>query len=391
MARDTLVNKREIIVLLIIFNILIITFLYLLKSGNIYNYNITIQPSKPSLPPLMKQEPAIKPVLYNAAALPDKSDKQVLSINMTGDIMLASNLGEAIKSRGTDFPWLDVRDILAAADFTIGNLECAVGSGDYQPVPNKQYTFLAAPDALAGLQKAGFDVLTLANNHILDFGTDALAETLVNLDNCGILHAGAGISKNEAIKPTILEKNGIKIGIIAFSRIFPEGWWVAGTDNPGIASGHDYQMLLHTINELSKQVDIVIISMHWGEEMSDMPTIIQQNLAHKLIESGADCILGHHPHVLQGVESYNNGLIFYSAGNFIFTLSRDTRGRQSVIINIDVDKSGICGARLIPAWIEPGRTILADEKTSAAIIKRLQNLSGSMGTTIDANGEIELE
>jgi len=312
-----------------------------------------------------------------------------ITINLVGDIMLASRVGEAIKQNGPGQPWASLRDILSASDITLGNLECAVGSGNHQPVPGKEFTFLAAPETLEGLKDAGIDVLTLANNHILDYGPGALLETISHLENYGIEYTGAGENRTNALKPVIINKNGVTVGVLAFSCVIPGSSWIAGESKAGLNNGYDYESVYETVNMLSKQTDITIVSMHWGRELADEPAAEQKKLAHKLVEQGADIVLGHHSHVLQGLERYKNGLIAYSAGNFIFTLSRDIRGRQSMILQVDADSSGITAARVLPAWVEYGKTLPADEQISRTIIHRLQDLSGNLNTNIDDQGEID--
>ncbi len=311
-----------------------------------------------------------------------------LTMSLVGDIMLASGVGEAINKNGPDYPWLQVRNVLLDDDVSIGNLECAVGQDKHKAVPDKQYTFIASPRALAGAREAGMDVLTLANNHILDFGTGALQETLAWLDNYKFHYTGAGNNAGEAFKPVIIKKDGINVGILAFTYVFPQGWWVAGEKRPGVASGYDYALVKETVRKVSSQTDFTVISLHWGEELAEKPSEKQVKLAHDLVNWGADLIYGHHPHVLQGLELYEGKIIAYSVGNFIFTLSRDLQGRQSVILQVDLNNGGITGARVIPTWIEYGQTNIATEKKASAVIKRLQSLSQSFGTEINDNGEI---
>jgi poly-gamma-glutamate synthesis protein (capsule biosynthesis protein) len=322
-----------------------------------------------------------------AADTNDGNDKTAV-ISMVGDIMLASGMGEVIEKKGPGYPWQGVRDILAGADVTLGNLECAVSDKKYEPVPGKQYTFLARPEALAGARDAGIDVLALANNHILDYGVAAMADTLDLLEDNGIMCTGAGKDLLRAASPVLIEKNGLRVGVLAFSYVFPQGWWVAGAGHPGLAGGYDYDLVYRSVRDLSAITDITVVAVHWGKELADRPTEAQKKLAHNLVDRGADVVWGHHPHVLQGIEIYNKGLIAYSLGNFIFTVSRDVRGRQSAILQADAGPGGITGARVIPAWIEYGRTVPADEKKHAVIIQRLRALSEPLGTAIDENGEI---
>ncbi|MCG8401632.1 MAG: CapA family protein [Firmicutes bacterium] len=312
-----------------------------------------------------------------------------ISINLVGDIMLASRVGTAVEKHGPQYPWSAISDILSAADVTIGNLECAVGSGHYRPDPDKQFAFLANPEALKGARDAGVNVLTLANNHVLDFGPEALLDTIFHLENNGIKYTGAGANIDGALTPVIMERNGVTVGVLAFSYVIPRGWWVAGHNRPGTTSGHDYEQVYESVRDLSQKTNITVVSLHWGRELADRPSKQQQKLARRLVDLGADIILGHHPHVLQGLEQYKNSLIIYSAGNFIFTLSGDVRGRQSMILQVDAAPGGLTGVRIHPAWLEFGHTIPANETQTASIIRRLQKLSAELGTTVNDRGEIE--
>ncbi len=339
-------------------------------------------------PLILENIPESKPEIISENVLVEDTNTTI-TINMVGDIMLASGIGEVIKQQGPGQPWLGLRDVLSAADITLGNLECAVGSDIHQPVPDKQYNFLAAPEALEGVKDAGFDVLTLANNHILDYGPAALLETISHLKDYGIEYTGAGENRAGAQKPVIINKNGVTVGVLAFSRVIPSVSWVAGENKPGLNSGYNNESVYEAVNLLSKQTDITIVSMHWGRELADAPEAEQIKLARELVDQGADIVFGHHPHVLQGLERYKKGLIAYSAGNFVFTLSRDARGRQSMILQVEADSGGITAARVLPAGIEYGKTVPADEQSSRTIMRRLQDLSGNLGTNIDDRGEID--
>jgi poly-gamma-glutamate synthesis protein (capsule biosynthesis protein) len=152
---------------------------------------------------------------------------QTITLNFVGDILLASRIQELIDAEGPLAPWLGVKDLLQSADFTIGNLECAVGTTGF-PMPDKQWTFRASPETLQGLRDAGVDVVSLANNHTLDFGAECLLETIEHVKNCGIIPIGAGPDEASAREPVILEKNGIRIALFATSMVIPVWEWAAG-------------------------------------------------------------------------------------------------------------------------------------------------------------------
>ncbi|AQS60466.1 hypothetical protein B0537_02275 [Desulforamulus ferrireducens] len=304
---------------------------------------------------------------------------------LVGDILLDSWVGAEIVKQGTDYPWVKVKPILSAADLAIGNLESAVGVGG-SPIKGKSFTFRAKPETLQGVANAGIDVVSLANNHVLDYGTAALEETLVNLDLYGIGRTGAGRNIYEALTPVIKEVNGLKVGVISFSRVVPYGWWVAGHEQPGVVSGWDNQLVLDTIKQLDSEVDILLVSMHWGTELADYPAKDQVNLAKAMIDNGADVILGHHSHCLQGIEVYQNKPILYSLGNFVFT-SSSLKARTGAIALVTMDQEGVKELQMIPTRLDRGQPQVLEGQSKSAELVRLQNLSKPFGTLIDAEGK----
>ncbi len=181
-----------------------------------------------------------------------------------------------------------------------------------------------SPFVLPALKEAGFDIFSLANNHVGDWNVVAHEDTLQRLSENNILKTGASLNKEEAETPTIIEKNGIKFGFLGFSDVGP-AWMEAKKDNPGIllASDPNFESI---INKANNECEVLIISFHWGEEYKTTHNARQETLAHKAIDAGADLIIGHHPHVIQDIETYNGKPIVYSLGNFIFdqSFSRNT-------------------------------------------------------------------
>ncbi|MEW5953242.1 MAG: CapA family protein [Bacillota bacterium] len=310
-----------------------------------------------------------------------------VTISLVGDVLLAAGVGKHIASHGPDYPWEEVRPILAASDLVLGNLECAVATSG-EPMENKQYTFRADPASLDGAARAGVDIFTLANNHVLDFGYQAMLETIEQLDRRGIKHTGAGSSREAAARPVIVEKNGVVVGVLAYTMIFPEGWWVAGPANPGIASGHDINGMVADVSSLREQVDFLVVSIHWGLELADYPRPREKALAHKLVDAGADLVFGHHPHVIQGLEYYKDGLIAYSAGNFIFTTSRDTRARQGMILQVRAGREGLLEAAAVPTLVDAGRALALQGEERDQVLRRLENISAPFGTSIGPEGQV---
>jgi poly-gamma-glutamate synthesis protein (capsule biosynthesis protein) len=200
------------------------------------------------------------------------------------------------------------------ADILFGNLE-----GPVSDVGNKVgsiYSFRMNPNVLDAIKNVGFDIVSFANNHVGDWNVKAFSDTLNRLDNIGILKIGAGINKEDAEKPVIINKNGVKFGFIGFSDVGP-AWMEAKIDSPGILLASDPRLPL-IIQNAKRECDVLIVSIHWGDEYKTVHNTRQESLAKIAIDSGADMVIGHHPHVIEDVEIYKEKPIVYSLGNFIF-------------------------------------------------------------------------
>jgi poly-gamma-glutamate synthesis protein (capsule biosynthesis protein) len=191
---------------------------------------------------------------------------------------------------------------------------------------------------MPALEEAGFDVVNIANNHIGDWGATAFADTLDNLVSGGLKYIGGGWDKKEATTPVIIEKNDISIGFLGFSDVGPD-WMAAKESNPGIllASDPDFDQII--INAAGK-ADVLVVSFHWGEEYKKYNNR-QQELAHRAINDGADIIIGSHPHVIQETEEYEDGLIAYSLGNFIFDQKFSSETMEGLLLEATVTKDGL--------------------------------------------------
>jgi poly-gamma-glutamate capsule biosynthesis protein CapA/YwtB (metallophosphatase superfamily) len=267
-----------------------------------------------------------------------------------GDIQLGRGMREIISQRGGDYPFHATAGILRRADITFGNLECAL-SRDATPLP-KRFSFKADPARAGDLATAGFDVLSLANNHSLDCGRGALAETLAALRQNHISPVGAGADAKAAEAPVILERNDIKIAFLARSMVPTEG--IIYREDAPTGASFDAEEILGAIRAARKQADIVIVSLHWGIEYARQPQEEQRRLAHQMIDAGASLIIGHHPHTPQPLEWYRGGVIAYSLGNFVFDASRD-RARAGAILECTLTRRGVASAQLRPILIFQGQ------------------------------------
>ena len=264
-----------------------------------------------------------------------------MNINAGGEIMLDRGVKGHINSTSPEYLVEPPREILANADFTFGNLECSIYNQGASL--EDRFAFRTYPSCARALKKAGFDFVNLANNHLMNYGREGLEATIKHLSSQGIQFVGAGKNMEEASKPIVLEKHGIKLGVLGYQNIAP--WHYANSRKAGTVpiSKQTYK----NIRNLKDQVDAVIVSMHWDREYHNKPLDTTKDIAHGCIDSGADIVLGHHPHVLQGIELYNFGMIVYSLGNFIFDQRRDKQ-TETMILNFDINEEGVVNHNVIP-------------------------------------------
>lgn len=317
---------------------------------------------------------------------PAVSSSEPVIINAVGDIMLAGSGTGLFNKTGYDYPFTATASVLRQGDITIGNLESPITRFGSE-FKGKKFRFKSSPAAAVALRKAGFNHLSLANNHILDFGSDGLKETIANLDKLGITHAGAGPDLDSAREGSIISVKGVKIALLAYSLTYPAQFYAA-KNRPGTAPGHENHYRAD-IARARKSADYVVVSFHWGTECADFPKDYQKRTAHKAIDAGADVVLGHHPHVVQGIEYYKNGVVFYSLGNFAFS-SQSKIADKSMIARITLD-NGISSVEVIPLNVLNSDVKYQPRLLTGiggdALAKRLNRLSAEMGTLISpSNG-----
>lgn len=237
------------------------------------------------------------------------------SIVFCGDVMLDWGIKDVYKREGADYPLRKITGFLKAFDYSFCNLECPVSSNG-TPHIDKKYIFLAEPGSLDILRLGNIRGVTLANNHSSDFGETALLNTMTVLNEKGIHYTGAGIDAESAHLPVLLKINGISMAIFGYTNLgYPETY--AQKSSPGIARAQ-LDLIRRDILKFRGFNDVIIISMHWGDEYSHFPSGDQVELAHAIIDSGADAIIGHHSHIYQGIEIYKEKPVIYSLGNFLF-------------------------------------------------------------------------
>ena len=259
------------------------------------------------------------------------------SLIFVGDIMVAETPGELI-SRGED-PFQPFAALLSSHDVRIGNLECVVATTG--TAEEKPYTFRADPRTLPVL-KRHFDAVSLANNHSGDFGKAAFAEQLALMDKAGLPYFGGGRDATAAHAPWIVERNGVRIALLGYVEFKPRSF-EADASRPGVAwSGEDDDVIEDIIAARRvHRADIVIPFMHWGWEDEPDPSPRLRAFARRMIDAGADLVVGGHPHVTQGAEYYRGKPIVYSLGNFLFNGFDTPATTTGWVLSARVDRTGV--------------------------------------------------
>ena len=275
----------------------------------------------------------------------------------------------------------EVMDRLNDADISMLNHEYPVSTRG-EALKGKYYTFRANPEREVILQQMGIDIVSLANNHIYDFGPDAFYDTLEALKQARIPYVGAGADIEEASRPVYFVAGGIKIGFVAANRsekniYTPE----AGENSPGVVRMYDTAMMKEIISEVSKQCDYLIAYVHWGTESSKYYESYQTDIAREFFESGADAIIGSHSHVLQGIGYVDQNPVIYSLGDFWF----NKRTKYTAILNLKVTIEGLAELSVMPCMQEGYEThYFGDESGQASFYDYLRQLSP--GVTIENDG-----
>lgn len=299
----------------------------------------------------------------------------------TGDVMLQYCRGVYAEKGISGLLTSYLQQEMVNADMTVINNEFPFSTRGTK-APDKQYTFRVEPSYVSALLDMGVDVASLANNHALDFGQDALLDTFTTLDNAGIPYVGAGATKERAEEAIFVEAGGRTVGVLSASRVIPVVEWNITTRQPGLFCTYDSTRLVQRIKEIESQCDYVVVFVHWGIERKAYPEEYQRNLAKQYIDAGADLVVGNHSHVPQGIEYYNGVPIVYCLGNYIFNPNMtDTYALKAVW-----DVEGNTSLQVIPV---DTRSYLTGELTGAEAQAFYDYLEGiSFDITIDENGMV---
>lgn len=308
-------------------------------------------------------------------------------VSFAGDICLTEDgfvidhydaVGQNLSECITD----DIRALTNNADIFVLNHEYPVSTRG-TALAGKYYTFRANPEREEILKELGCDLVSLANNHIYDYGPDAFSDTLQVLKENGIPYMGAGENIEEAKKPVYFTVNGVKIGFLAANRsektiYTPE----AGENSPGVIRMYDTKMMDEMIREASSQCDYLIAYVHWGTEDSPYYEEYQREIAKEFFDAGLDALIGGHPHVLQGMEYIDGKPVIYSLGDFWF----NSESKYTTIVNLDITKEGLKNVSFVPCKQENYKTCMLYGEDADAFYTYLQKLSPN--AVIDSAGMV---
>lgn len=360
-------------------------------SNELTGFPEEISPSVTVTSPPAKDQPTKAPA---ATAAPTKAPDSTASDSLrqitlafAGDVNLDENSHPAAKydAEGGDIGKCFSSDLLKEmknADVMMLNNEFAYSTRGTKAA-DKSYTFRANPGRVNILKKIGTDIVSLANNHALDYGQDALADTFDTLEQAGIDYVGAGRNMNRAKSPIYKTIGGKKIAFLAASRVIFAGDWYATETGAGMVGTYDPSLILESIKEAKKNSDYTVIFVHWGIERENYPVDYQRSLAEAYIDAGADAVVGCHPHVMQGIEYYKGKPIAYSLSNYWF----NDKLNQSALLKLYLDPDGAVKVQLLPVMNNNTNTYLltkaADKKEYYDFIRKL-----SFDVNIDEDGYI---
>ncbi|MXZ62907.1 MAG: CapA family protein [Chloroflexi bacterium] len=310
--------------------------------------------------------------------LPTPGPRSV-TVGLVGDLMFARDVVTLMQEHGAGYPFQRAAPLFEGADVLIGNLEGTFTERGERA--DKYYTFRAPPDLAYTLRDAGFDAVSLANNHALDYGPVGLADTIDALDRLGVTHFGAGEDAAGAVRPLVIEARGWRLALLGFSAVRSSVF--AGAAEPGVAEA-SVDAVQAAVEAADSDADAVIVAFHFGTEYDATPTREQRTLAHAAVDAGATLVVGHHAHTLQPWDRRGDALILYGLGNFVFDLDREdlaTLGEgpfATVVAMVELRDGAPPRVTFRPAYIDPdeNRPRPATEAEAERIREALRELHG---------------
>jgi poly-gamma-glutamate synthesis protein (capsule biosynthesis protein) len=341
----------------------------------------TLTPFQP-LPPTAVFTPSPVPTDTSLPPSPTPTPVRKTTLLFTGVIVPARCVQAAIDAKNdADYLFAEVRDLIQQADLAVGTFNATMS--DYPPHTGCKVTYVLVGGSrnADALQRAGFDVMSVATNHIKncgigDCGNRAFFDTLDNLKRVGILPVGAGKDQEDAIQPVVVTMNGVRFGIVSLGMVEPMTF--ASTDSPGIAELTD-ENLKKAIDLARRRADVVIVMPHWGPEDSPDPNEYELHFARQAVDDGADLVVGNHTHVVQAVTEIHGIEVFYGLGNFVFDQTWALDHQQGVILEVTFLGKQLKGYRLIPTHVDGDGTVhIAGADEAAIILSRIDEASQAL-------------
>jgi hypothetical protein len=306
---------------------------------------------------------------YNVLAVPAS-----VRVGFAGDVHGVSRVGSYLAGGGN--PLAPIAPLFATNDVNVVNLETAVGSSGAPAV--KQYVFQSPTALLTALRSSGVQVVNLANNHSLDYGSVGLLETVANARAAGLAVVGGGADAAAAYAPALVSTPGGSVAVLGLSQVVPPGW-AAGPGRPGVASAYDVGAATNAVRAARAVADHVVVMVHWGIENADCPNGNQRSLAAALFQAGADVVAGGHPHRLQGVNTGGGRLVMYSLGNFVWYNNAPPNDLTG-LLSVQLDTTGVNSYAFAPARIDrDGRPVPLTGQAAVDAVAVLQSLAPGAG------------
>jgi len=305
-----------------------------------------------------------------------------------GDVLLDQLTSSQLRNYDVNYPLARIVDIISSGDLNFANLESPLS--DRGERVDKKYAFCAPAYTAEVLTLGGFNAVSLANNHILDYGPEALLDTIALLKEKSINYAGAGANEEQARQGALMDINGVRVALLAYTRSAP-AWeyplWAAGPDKPGTVFYMDEDKMIQDIARARARADIVIVSMHWGNEYTHTVNSTQRELGRLLVDNGADLILGHHPHAPQGIEFYKDKPIAYSLGNFLFYPFGIEICNETVILKARIGMGGVESLSLVPVLMGDSQPYVPEGSELDRMHRVLGGLLDQFGTGHSIQGD----
>ena len=340
------------------------------------------------------------PRANGTAELKNPAAAGTLKVLLAGDVMLGRLVNDVLRERSPAYPWGDTLPLMRSADVRIVNLECVISDkGRPWTVTPKLFHFRSDAKNAEALKAAGIDAVSLANNHALDYGYEAMSDMLRLLGRAGVRHAGAGNNRVEACKPAIFDVRGVRVGLIAFTDNEPP--WEATAARAGVCyapinpADRRAKEILRTVSEAKAGADLLIVSAHWGPNWRYRPPPEHVTFGRLLAEAGADVVFGHSAHVFRGIEIHRGKPILYSAGDFIDDYAVDDveRNDESFVFLLDVTAEAVREISLYPSLIRHFQARRARDAEALRISQRMIGLCSQLGTAatwLPAEGRIRI-